>query len=698
MATIDIWIQLENHAWDVCPSLPINRMTSAGSLPVGPLRQVNLHSPVTGISRVAQVNRPIEGDALVLRRYTANWAKPDDRKVNPWDLNELDPTDAGTMGTIPGPVIECKVGDTLRVHFRNLDMRMTPAAPWERSAELLPAAKRTHSLHAHGVSFAAKHDGAYPLSPPDGDQPIEASERPHWDAIDVRGPYKQGDRVPPVGSFTYIWQARGAASAGVWLYHDHSICDENTARGALGVIVVHNPADRSNEVEITSERLPGGSWVGSPLIRKSTRIKEGTVGLLADAMKYFGPTPAHPNESPKPKLGFGAIEFEVSRDTKWITAISLGTYREPPDQALYILVFHELVGAGMCINGRQYLGNAPTLVAGPQTRMRFGIVGMGEAFHTFHIHGQRWIIPGPSGKTPATIAQSPQTEPTSPFEDTKIFGPGSSFAFTLQEGNNLFRADPPLGEWHMHCHVPMHMMHGMAGSLLVINGGELALPLPEGQGCPVEQEPEPPRPPQTHDVHITDREFKPAKVFIVAGDTVRWTNDGTKLHCPELPNVSIKNNLLDPGDSCTHTFPKPGFYDYNCCYPEHGHNANDLTGPMVVVSAKPINVSGGGGGGGSTSPVPSTPTPSPAAGGGTTHDVAISATGFSPSSLNIKKGDSVRWTNKDTMPHTASADDHSWGSPVLSAGKDFVRAFPTAGTNAYHCHVHHEMTARIVVT
>ena len=42
-------------------------------------------------------------------------------------------------------------------------------------------------------------------------------------------------------------------------------------------------------------------------------------------------------------------------------------------------------GVGMCINGRKYLGNAPTLVAGPKTRMRFGVLGMGETFHTFHI-------------------------------------------------------------------------------------------------------------------------------------------------------------------------------------------------------------------------------------------------------------------------------------------------------------------------
>ena len=78
-------------------------MTSAGTLPTLPLVQVGLHSPITGVSRTQIVNRPIGGDALILRRYTKDWKAPDDRKVNPWDLNEPDPTDAGTMGTIPGP-------------------------------------------------------------------------------------------------------------------------------------------------------------------------------------------------------------------------------------------------------------------------------------------------------------------------------------------------------------------------------------------------------------------------------------------------------------------------------------------------------------------------------------------------------------------------------------------------------------------
>jgi len=66
------------------------------------------------------------------------------------------------------------------------------------------------------------------------------------------GTLKQGDRVPPGGTFIYHWNTIGwPTTAGVWLYHDHSICDmENVELGAIGIIVIHNPADTEQEVDI----------------------------------------------------------------------------------------------------------------------------------------------------------------------------------------------------------------------------------------------------------------------------------------------------------------------------------------------------------------------------------------------------------------------------------------------------------------
>jgi hypothetical protein len=123
MPDIHFWIQIENHAWDVCPN-NIDRMSGqtlqqiTGNAP----QHVTLTSPVLGAARTSvTMYRALSGDALILRGYTANWAAPDDRKVNPWDLNEPNPTDAGTIGTIPGPVIECSLGDRVIVHYRNMD-------------------------------------------------------------------------------------------------------------------------------------------------------------------------------------------------------------------------------------------------------------------------------------------------------------------------------------------------------------------------------------------------------------------------------------------------------------------------------------------------------------------------------------------------------------------------------------------------
>ena len=136
--------------------------------------------------------------------------------------------------------------------------------------------------------------------------------------------------------------------------------------------------------------------------------------------------------------------IELNKDLSVLHRFCLPVYRTPPNKMLILQLFHRLKNAGMCINGRKYLGNTPTMVSGRDTRMRFGVVGMGSDTHTFHLHGHRWTIPGPDGNDPVTIQGSPQNHPVSQFEDTRMFGPANSLAFTIDGHSGSFmRAGGP---------------------------------------------------------------------------------------------------------------------------------------------------------------------------------------------------------------------------------------------------------------
>jgi amicyanin len=70
---------------------------------------------------------------------------------------------------------------------------------------------------------------------------------------------------------------------------------------------------------------------------------------------------------------------------------------------------------------------------------------------------------------------------------------------------------------------------------------------------------------------------------------------------------------------------------------------------------------------------------------------------FTPSTLTIKVGDAVTWTNNGPSTHTVTADDGSFESGNLSKGKTFSHTFNAAGTFSYHCGPHPFMTAKVIV-
>ena len=127
---------------------------------------------------------------VVYRQYTRDWA----RQI---------PNSPGNRG-IQGPLLHATVGDTVLVHFENLDT----------------AFNRPHSMHFHGFHYRPGSDGAF-----------------------IPGFSGPGANVAPGKTFTYRLVA-GADSPGVWPYHDHSPSMADSITGGMyGVISIRAPGE-----------------------------------------------------------------------------------------------------------------------------------------------------------------------------------------------------------------------------------------------------------------------------------------------------------------------------------------------------------------------------------------------------------------------------------------------------------------------
>ena len=80
-----------------------------------------------------------------------------------------------------------------------------------------------------------------------------------------------------------------------------------------------------------------------------------------------------------------------------------------------------------------------------------------------------------------------------------------------------------------------------------------------------------------------------------------------------------------------------------------------------------------------------------------THDVSIVGFTFDPQIVNINVGDTVKWTNNDSVPHTSTSDTMVWDSGTLNNGDTFEFTFNTADSYPYHCEVHPSMTGTVNV-
>ena len=81
-----------------------------------------------------------------------------------------------------------------------------------------------------------------------------------------------------------------------------------------------------------------------------------------------------------------------------------------------------------------------------------------------------------------------------------------------------------------------------------------------------------------------------------------------------------------------------------------------------------------------------------------TKNVNITATAFTPASVTIKTGDSIKWTNKDTKTHQVVSNSGAFASAIISPNHTYKHTFNTSGTYRYHDALHPALTGKIVVT
>jgi plastocyanin len=103
----------------------------------------------------------------------------------------------------------------------------------------------------------------------------------------------------------------------------------------------------------------------------------------------------------------------------------------------------------------------------------------------------------------------------------------------------------------------------------------------------------------------------------------------------------------------------------------------------------------GCGGGGGSSSGGSTTTSAGGQGGG--NAVTIDNLAFSPTTLNVKTGQQVTWTNKQDIAHTVTADGGAFDHQ-MPPGATFSFTFAKAGSFPYHCNIHPSMTATVQVS
>jgi plastocyanin len=131
---------------------------------------------------------------------------------------------------------------------------------------------------------------------------------------------------------------------------------------------------------------------------------------------------------------------------------------------------------------------------------------------------------------------------------------------------------------------------------------------------------------KTMTVSIKDFAFNPSNTTVSPGTTVTWVNNDQTAHTVTANNGAFDSGTLQPGQSYSFAFDKPGTYAYHCnIHP-------DMTATVTVSGA-----SGSSSGSASASPTATSPTASASASATTSPSTPLPSSG-GPSSLGVVAG------------------------------------------------------------
>jgi plastocyanin len=87
-------------------------------------------------------------------------------------------------------------------------------------------------------------------------------------------------------------------------------------------------------------------------------------------------------------------------------------------------------------------------------------------------------------------------------------------------------------------------------------------------------------------------------------------------------------------------------------------------------------------------------------GGPGANEVWMKGMAFTPATITVKAGTTIKWTNKDNTPHTVTSDAGSletFDSGSIANGGTFSWQFSTTGTFTYTCTFHPGMKGTVIV-